>query len=148
MNNKYKAREIAEEICFNYHQADVCILHVEKAALVALEQSENKIKELGGLLVGASATVQKLESDLEEMTEKRNSLMIKLTSKMDRGEFYANFLESLMIDKLGVTLEDLELAKKEFDSLDPQLEKFKEPVEEIPQFKGTLDDLSLLDIKI
>ena len=113
-----------------------------------LEEAQNKIKELGGLLVGASATVQKLESDLEEMTEKRNSLMIELTSKMDRGEFYANFLESLMIDKLGVTLEDLELAKKEFDSLDPQLEKFKEPVEEIPQLKGTLDDLSLLDIKI
>ena len=114
-----------------------------------LQKAENRIKELGGLLVGASATVQKLESDLEEMTEKRNSLMIKLTSKMDRGEFYANFLESLMIDKLGVTLEDLELAKKEFDSLeDLEREKFKEPVEEIPQLKGTLDDLSLLDIKI
>jgi len=46
MSNKDKARKIAEEICFNYHQADVCILHVEKAALIALELSEQKVKEL------------------------------------------------------------------------------------------------------
>ena len=46
MSDKDKAREIAEEVCFNYHQADVCILHVEKAALIALELSEQRIEEL------------------------------------------------------------------------------------------------------
>ena len=43
---------------------------------------------------------------------------------------------------------NLQKAENRIKKIEAELNKFKEPVEEIPQFKGTLDDLRLLDIKI
>lgn len=58
----------------------------------------------------------------------------------DVSAAYSASIESLELE--------LEEAQNRIKELEAELEKFKEPVEEIPQFKGTLDDLSLLDIKI
>jgi len=52
---------------------------------------------------------------------------------------------SSQIDSIEYELEE---AQNRIKELEAELKKFKEPVEEIPQLKGTLDDLSLLDIKI
>ena len=52
---------------------------------------------------------------------------------------------SSQIDSIEYELEE---AQNRIKELEAEIKKLKEPVEEIPQFKGTLDDLSLLDIKI